>query len=575
MLVYGVVLSLPVTVVDMHAPVSRSHPGPARAVVRCGALSAVGTLAPKTSAASALGRFALGVALASCTLTRDDFAPVITEAGPVQPGVEPSAPPEMEPEQPATGGCTASIECPDGFECVGDVCLPVACDAAEDVGACVVDVCTGDGCTPSCSNGVQDEAETGLDCGGPCAPCPSDPGCESDSECAPGTCVEGACAEPSCDDGTANQDETGPDCGGATCARCAVGAACGVDADCDTGLFCAPSTSSCAPVSCQDEVRNGAERAVDCGGGSCPGCEAGAPCEVPADCASSSCVDDRCAEPSCDDAVRNGDESDVDCGGGCAPCGTGLACAEAADCASQVCDDDDCAPGVAECCQAASCNDGVRNGNETATDCGAAPCGRCDVGTPCTQAGQCASNVCAGNVCAEFCDDGVRSGNESAADCGGSEAGCPRCGDGQPCGVDADCASRVCDGGLCVSCSDGLANGDEGGVDCGGSQAGCPACPRCNADNSIDLGGVGQISTIAGDACARITAFPGYPPTLIDSYEAGTFPVPFSFRQECSAVAGTGQFDAAFDRVTLSGLSIACPVILDFAGSAPFEVRWF
>jgi len=561
MLVLGAALSLPVTVVDMHAPVFRSHPRPAHSAAQRGTM-----FAP---------RIAFGVALASCTLTQGEFAPVLTEAGPVQPMVEPPDGPGVEPMPAGPEGCTASLECPDGFECVGDVCAPSECDASEDVGACVIDVCVGDGCTPGCSDGVRGDAETGVDCGGPCGPCPADSGCESDAECAPGACIEGVCAEPTCDDGRTNQDETGPDCGGATCARCAAGAGCTADSDCDAGLFCAPMTSSCTPVSCQDGALNGAERAVDCGGGSCPGCDAGTPCDAPGDCASGSCVDGSCAEPSCDDAVRNGDESDVDCGGGCEPCGTGLACAAAADCASEVCDDDDCAPGVDECCQAPSCNDDVQNGNETATDCGAAPCGRCDVGAPCTQGGQCASNVCAAGECAEFCDDGVRSGNESAADCGGSETGCPRCDDGQPCGADADCASRACDGGLCVSCTDGLANGDEGGVDCGGTQPGCPACPRCNADNSLDLGGIGLISTIAGDACARITAFPGYAPTLIDSYAAGTYPVPFSFRQECSGVAGTAQFDAPFDRVTVGGLSVACPVILDFGGSAPFEVRWF
>jgi hypothetical protein len=286
-------------------------------------------------------------------------------------------------------------------------------------------------------------------------------------------------------------------------------------------------------------------------------------------------VDGSCAAPSCDDAVRNGGETEVDCGGECEPCADGLACASALDCASQVCAGAGCAPDVSACCQAPSCNDGVQNGNETATDCGAAPCGTCGVGSPCTQAGQCASNVCAANACAELCADGVPSGDESAADCGGSETGCPRCDDGLPCGSGADCASGSCDDGVCVSCTDGAEDGDEGGLDCGGSQPGCPACPRCDADNSIDLGGIGFISTIAGDACAQITAFPGYAPTLIDSYGVGTFPVPFSYRQECSGVAGSGQFEAAFDRVAIGGLSVACPVIFDFGASAPFEVRWF
>jgi hypothetical protein len=502
----------------MNAPVLPSHRRVALASSQRGTVLARRMLArPMLAQRRVLLRIALGVALGSCTLTRDDFAPVLTEAEPIQPALEPPDEPGADAGAPASESCTAALDCPEGFECVDAVCRPRECDSAEDVGACVVDVCLGDGCTSGCSDGVQGDGETGVDCGGPCAPCSAMPGCAGDAECGGGTCVEGRCAEPSCDDGKKNQDESGPDCGGATCGRCSAGVACGADVDCADGLFCAPATSACAPVSCQDGARNGAERGIDCGGGSCPGCEAGAACELPGDCASE----------------------------------------------------------VAECCQAPACNDGVKNGNETAADCGAAPCGRCDVGSPCTQPGQCASNVCAANVCTEFCGDGVPSGDESATDCGGSEAGCPRCADGLPCGVDADCASGSCDGGVCVSCTDGFENGDEGGVDCGGSEPGCPACPRCNADNSIDLGGIGFISTIDGDACARITEFPGYAPSVVDSYDEGTFPVPFSYRQECSGVTGSGQFDVAFDRVAIPGLSVACPVIFDFGASAPFELRWF
>ncbi len=48
-----------------------------------------------------------------------------------------------------------------------------------------------------CSDGLQNQGETGVDCGGPCAACAS------------------------CFDGVQNQDETGVDCGGATCPSCA------------------------------------------------------------------------------------------------------------------------------------------------------------------------------------------------------------------------------------------------------------------------------------------------------------------------------------------------------------------
>ena len=48
----------------------------------------------------------------------------------------------------------------------------------------------GDGGGPTCSDGVQNQGETGIDCGGPCAACPT------------------------CNDGIQNQGETGIDCGG-------------------------------------------------------------------------------------------------------------------------------------------------------------------------------------------------------------------------------------------------------------------------------------------------------------------------------------------------------------------------
>ncbi len=53
--------------------------------------------------------------------------------------------------------------------------------------------------TPTCSDGIQNQGETGVDCGGPCAPC----------------------ATATCSDGIQNQGETGVDCGG-PCAPCST-----------------------------------------------------------------------------------------------------------------------------------------------------------------------------------------------------------------------------------------------------------------------------------------------------------------------------------------------------------------
>ncbi|NNE54528.1 MAG: T9SS type A sorting domain-containing protein, partial [Flavobacteriales bacterium] len=53
----------------------------------------------------------------------------------------------------------------------------------------------------SCNDGIQNQGETGVDCGGPCAACPT------------------------CNDGIQNQGETGVDCGG-PCAPCGGGGGC-------------------------------------------------------------------------------------------------------------------------------------------------------------------------------------------------------------------------------------------------------------------------------------------------------------------------------------------------------------
>ena len=56
----------------------------------------------------------------------------------------------------------------------------------------------GGGSTPTCSDGIQNGNETGVDCGGSCPPCES---------------------EPTCSDGIQNGNETGVDCGG-SCPPC-------------------------------------------------------------------------------------------------------------------------------------------------------------------------------------------------------------------------------------------------------------------------------------------------------------------------------------------------------------------
>jgi hypothetical protein len=327
--------------------------------------------------------------------------------------------------------------------------------------------------------------------------------------------------------------------------------------------------------SCADGALGGDETDVDCGG-SCAPCALAGGCGLDADCQQASCVGGRCVAPSCSDGVTNQDESAVDCGGACAACATGLGCGGASDCASAVCASAGCADGVATCCQAASCDDGVRNGDESAVDCGDGACGPCRAGSPCSDGAECASGICTAGVCAALCTDARLSGDESAVDCGGTELDCPRCEDGRACASSSDCASGRCDGAVCASCEDGLQTGDELGVDCGSSQVGCAACPRCSVESSIDLGTVGAVTSVTANACVRITMFPVYAPTLIESYDGGPYPVPFSWRQECTGQAGSAVFEGPFQMLALTGLGVDCPVLVELGGSdAPLQLRWF
>ena len=135
-----------------------------------------------------------------------------------------------------------------------------------------------------------------------------------------------------------------------------------------------------------------------------------------------------------------------------------------------------------------SCIDGIKNGDESAVDCGGDTCSACEAGLSCTTGSDCVSSVCGldAHICAPpSCTDGMRNGDESDVDCGGS---CDACGDDARCSADSDCASRVCNGAVnqCVaaSCSDGVLNGDEVTVDCGGT-CGIVLCPVDTDDPSL------------------------------------------------------------------------------------------
>ncbi|OIO66491.1 hypothetical protein COY28_00925 [Candidatus Woesearchaeota archaeon CG_4_10_14_0_2_um_filter_57_5] len=130
----------------------------------------------------------------------------------------------------APAGLQARL-CRDLHDCGVDDNKPVEVQQCEYVAACDDHLKNGD--------------ETGVDCGGSCAPCPT------------------------CDDGVQNQGEFGLDCGGPCASTCPTCFDKLMDGD-ETGVDCGGSCGPCA--TCGDGMQNQGESGIDCGG-PCDACE--------------------------------------------------------------------------------------------------------------------------------------------------------------------------------------------------------------------------------------------------------------------------------------------------------------
>ncbi|MBU1269923.1 MAG: hypothetical protein KJ583_02500 [Nanoarchaeota archaeon] len=177
-----------------------------------------------------------------------------------------------------------------------------------------------------CFNEINDQGETGIDCGGPCPACDENASCTNNSDCISKNCQNGVCVAANCTDGIKNQGETGIDCGG-------------------------PCTSCNLPPHCTNNILDFDEERIDCGGIECNPCT-----ELP---------------PHCTNNILDFDESDIDCGGlECNPCTIGDTCNNNSDCDSRICTN-----GI---CTQASCTDLIQNQGETGIDCGGPNCAECD-----------------------------------------------------------------------------------------------------------------------------------------------------------------------------------------------------
>ncbi|MEE8410182.1 MAG: hypothetical protein V3T05_11290 [Myxococcota bacterium] len=168
-------------------------------------------------------------------------------------------------------------------------------------------------------------------------------------------------------DGVTNGNETDTDCGGGSCPTCDDGAACAVAGDCASGVcgagnVCPSPPCTCETPTCSDGVLNQDERGIDCAGACLASgltCPAGTPCDAPSECSSGFC-NGSCQSASCvpPDDLQNGSETDIDCGGpDCSGCAVGEGCLIGTDCVTGSC-------GVGDVCEVVSCGDGTRTPGE-------------------------------------------------------------------------------------------------------------------------------------------------------------------------------------------------------------------
>jgi hypothetical protein len=322
------------------------------------------------------------------------------------------------------GGSKAPA-CLDGKGCL------VKTDCASSV--CTTNVCQ----VPSPTDMVQNGDETGVDCGGTKAPkCPAGSGCLSNADCNLLKCdtIQKKCLAASHSDGIKNDGETGVDCGGSAPTKCPTGQGCVATSDCDLALCDVGATNLCLAPTHTDGIKNDGETGTDCGGAAPLKCGTGQGCVATSDCDLALCDiggTKLCLAPTHSDGIKNLGETGTDCGGAALPalkCPPGQGCGGDADCNNVRCNL------VTLVCNPASATDGLQNGTETDVDCGgAAPTPHCATGLKCVADGDCTSTFC--NDLSKKCIE--------ARSCKTTHHGADTCG---PAGNESCCQSAVAGG---------------------------------------------------------------------------------------------------------------------------------
>ncbi|MFM2153313.1 MAG: hypothetical protein RL199_1748, partial [Pseudomonadota bacterium] len=391
--------------------------------------------------------------------------------------------------------CLTNANCAEGLDCFEGKCLralAAACGAADECKAPMF--CSGPTAATrvcrdafSCEDGLKNQSETDVDCGGVCASsgktCAAQKLCIRPQDCASGSCLGGRCAAATCRDGLKNGDEKGVDCGSTACGLCKPGTLV-ADADatrCDSGVVAA---GRCAPANCFDGRVNGDETArvglkAECGGASCRACPIDAACRTGRDCGSGICQGatarafGKCLQPYPNDKVKNGDETDVDCGGTSGKgCALGQACLSGADCAAPAKAGASVSCTANKCVDTSLCSNNATDAGEADRNCGGICDAKCAETKLCLVDSDCASNVCAKasptaarptcQPAATITADGRINANETGVDCGAKgEApveGVAKCFVGSGCDDDSDCLTNICLSGKCSNgvCGNGL-----------------------------------------------------------------------------------------------------------------------
>jgi hypothetical protein len=217
------------------------------------------------------------------------------------------------------------------------------------------------------------------------------------------------------------------------------------------------------------------------------------------------------ATATCHDNVRDGDETDIDCGGSCPPCSLAQGCLVDADCSKAAAGCDAALGGctcdaISRTCAADHCVDHKKDDGESDVDCGGGQCPGCGPNKVCVATsdcsvsasgcdaahGGCFCDLVTGTCVYSHCFDQGKDFSETDLDCGGGD--CVQCSAGQGCFIDFDCTTNACDGisAVCISnpCSDHRQDGVETDVDCGGPDT-CPRCltgKKCVANGDCQLG---------------------------------------------------------------------------------------